>query len=189
MPNQYLLGVDIGTYSSKGVLVDAGSGDVVAEHSIEHGLEMPEPGWAEHDAETVWWGEFVQICQHLIAKSAVKPEEIKGVGTSGLGACALPIDGSGNPLRKAILYGIDTRAMAEIEELERFFSAEKIFEISGMKLSSQSTGPKILWIKNHEPQVYKQARYFLTSQAYLVYKLTGYVTLDIFTIADFTPMC
>ncbi|HSN94259.1 MAG TPA: FGGY-family carbohydrate kinase, partial [Anaerolineaceae bacterium] len=110
------------------------------------------------------------------------------VGTSGLGACTLPISADGKPLRKAILYGIDTRAQAEIDELESVFTQEKIFEVSGMQLSAQSTGPKILWIKNHEPQVYETARYFLTSQAYLVYRMTGKATLDIFTAADFTPM-
>jgi xylulokinase len=188
LPNQYFLGIDIGTYSSKGVLVEAASGDVAAEHSIEHGLEMPKPGWAEHDADIVWWGEFAQICRTLLDKSRVKPEQVKCVGTSGLGACALPIDAAGKPLRKAILYGIDTRAAAEIEELEKVFTPEKIFQMSGMKLSAQSTGPKILWIKNHEPQIYKQTRYFLTSQAYLVYRLTGKASLDIFTMGDYTPM-
>ncbi len=141
------LGVDVGTYSSKGVIVEAGSGEVIAEHSIEHGLEMPKPGWAEHDADVVWWGEFKKICQKLIDKSQVNPEEIKSVGISALGACVLPVDADGNPLRKAILYGIDTRAEAEIEELEKVFTPEKIFQISGMKLSAQSTGPKILMVK------------------------------------------
>ena len=188
MEKQYLLGVDIGTYSSKGVLVEAASGQAVAEHSIEHGLEMPRPGWAEHDADAVWWDEFCAICRALLEDSGVKAEEVKAVGTSGLGACALPIGADGKPLRKAILYGIDTRAQAEIDELERVFTREKIFAISGMRLSAQSTGPKILWIKNHEPQIYEAARYFLTSQAYLVYRMTGKATLDIFTAADFTPL-
>ena len=101
----------------------------------------------------------------------------------------LPVGADGKPLRKAILYGIDTRAEAEIEELERVFGVERIFQISGMKLSAQSTGPKILWLKNHEPKIHEQARYFLTSQAYLVFRLTGKATLDIFTMADYTPMC
>ena len=64
MPNQYLFGVDIGTYSSKGVLVEAETGIVIAEHSIEHGIEMPKPGWAEHDADVIWWEEFAQISTH-----------------------------------------------------------------------------------------------------------------------------
>jgi len=188
MPDKYLLGVDIGTYSSKGVLVEAGTGEVIAEHAIEHGIEMPKPGWAEHDADLVWWAEFAQISRSLIEKSGIEPKAIISVGISALGACMLPVGADGKPLRKAILYGIDTRAEAEIEELERVFGVDKIFQISGMKLSAQSTGPKILWLKNHEPKIYEQARYFLTSQAYLVFRLTRKATLDIFTLADFTPM-
>jgi len=169
-------------------LVQAESGIVIAEHSIEHGIEMPKPGWAEHDADVVWWGEFVQISRALIDMSSVAPKSIISVGISALGACCLAIGADGKPLRKAILYGIDTRAEAEIEELERAFTPEKIFQISGMKLSAQSTGPKILWLKNHEPKIYKNACYFLTSQAYVVFRLTGKATLDIFTMADYTPM-
>jgi xylulokinase len=105
-----------------------------------------------------------------------------------LGACVLPIDAGGNPLRKAILYGIDTRATDEIQQLESVFTKEKIFDIAGMHLSTQSTGPKILWIKNHEPNVFDETAHFLTSQAYIVHRLTGAVTLDYFTMADFTPM-
>jgi len=188
MPDQYYLGVDIGTYSSKGVLVESVSGEVLAEHSIEHGIEMPEPGWVEQDADRIWWGEFCQICQALLAAARLKAEQVKCVGTSGLGACTLAIDPAGRPLRKAILYGIDTRAHAEIDELEKVFGIGKIFQVSGMKLSSQSAGPKILWIKNHEPGVFKETSYFLTSQAYLVYRLTGKPTLDFFTMGDYTPM-
>ena len=184
----FVLGVDIGTYSSKGVLVEVPSGQIVAEHSIEHGIETPKPGWAEHDADEIWWGEFCAISQNLLDSSGVIPENIKCVGVSGLGVCVLPIDAGGKPLRKAILYGIDTRSLAEIEELENKFTAEKIFDISGMKLTVQSAGPKILWIKNNEPQVFTETSHFLTSESYIVYRLTGKATLDIFTMAEYTPM-
>jgi xylulokinase len=184
----YFFGLDLGTFSTKGVLVAAESGEVVADYAKEHALENPKQGWFEHDAEKIWWNEFVEISNILLEKSGIAPNQIKSVGISGLGACTVPIDENGDPLRKAILYGIDTRAQSEIEELERTFTREKIFQISGMKLSSQSAGPKILWIKNHEPEVFHNARYFLTSQAFLVYRLTGKATLDIFTMADYTPM-
>jgi ribulose kinase len=92
MAKAYLLGVDIGTYSSKGVLVDAETGNVAAAHVIEHGLSMPKPGWAEHDSEQVWWGEFVTICRDLIAMSGIDPRLIQSVGVSGIGPCVLPID-------------------------------------------------------------------------------------------------
>ena len=188
MSDQFVLGVDIGTYSSKGVLVNSACGEIVAVHEIEHGLETPQPGWAEHDADAIWWGEFCAICRHLLASSGIQPQNIKCVGVSGLGVCVLPIDGGGKPLRKAILNGIDTRSLAEIKELESRFTPEKIFEISGMKLTVQSAGPKILWIKNHEPQIFSETSYFLTSQAYVVFRLTGKATLDFFTMAEYTPM-
>jgi xylulokinase len=188
MQEKYLLGIDIGTYSSKGVLVEANSGEIIAEHAIEHGLDTPQPGWAEHDADEVWWREFAAICRTLIADSHIPPDQIDCIGVSALGACILPIDAGGQPLRKAILYGIDTRAIGEIQQLESTFTKEKIFNIAGMHLSTQSTGPKILWIKNHEPGVFDETACFLTSQAYIVYRLTGAATLDYFTMADFSPM-
>lgn len=188
MNNKFVIGVDVGTYSSKGVLVEIPSGVIIAEHSIEHGIETPKPGWAEHDADQVWWGEFCAITQNLLNSSGVDPVNIKCVGVSGLGICVLPVDKEGNPLRKAILYGIDTRSLVEIEELENRFTADKIFEISGMKLTVQSAGPKILWIKNNEPQVFGETSHFLTSESFIVYKLTGKATLDIFTMAEYTPM-
>jgi len=188
MDKKLVLGVDIGTYSSKGVLVDLNSGEIVAEHSLEHGIESPKPGWAEHDADQVWWGEFCKISQILLTNSGVDPFEIKCVGVSGLGVCVLPIDAGGHPLRKAILYGIDTRSLDEIDELEAKFSEERVFEISGMKLTVQSAGPKILWIKKNEPKIFAETKYFLTSHNYIIYKLTGRPTLDIFTMAEYTPM-
>jgi xylulokinase len=188
MEKKFVLGVDIGTYSSKGVLVDLSSGEIVAEHTLEHGIESPKPGWAEHDADQVWWGEFCAISQNLLNSSQVVPADIKCVGVSGLGVCILPIDAGGQPLRKAILYGIDTRSLDEIDELEAKFSEERVFDISGMKLTVQSAGPKILWIKKNEPEIFKATKYFLTSHNYIIYKLTGKPILDIFTMAEYTPM-
>jgi xylulokinase len=188
MASDFLLGLDIGTFSSKGVLVDAATGESVANYEIEHALSIPKPGWVEHDPEKIWWNELVEICHYLLTLGSVNPLDIKGMGISGLGACILPIDADGNPLRPAILYGIDTRASEEIKDLENRFGKERIFKTSGSQLCAQSAGPKILWIKNHEPDVFLKTHYFLTSQAYLVYKLTGQVSLDHYTSADFAPM-
>jgi xylulokinase len=184
----YLLGVDIGTYSSKGVLVEAETGNVISEHMIEHALSMPKPGWAEHDPDRTWWGEFVSICREVLSASGIAPQEIKGVGVSGIGPCVLPVDANGNPLRQAILYGIDTRASEEIAFLENALGRENIFEHSATHLSSSANGPKILWIKNHEPDVYASARWFLTSQSYIVFKLTGRAIMDNYTACTYAPL-
>ncbi|HUV07807.1 MAG TPA: FGGY-family carbohydrate kinase [Spirochaetia bacterium] len=187
MTGSYLLGVDIGSSSSTGVLVDR-DGAIVHSHTIPHGMDMPRPGFFEHDADRIWWREFVDIVGVLLDESAIDPRNIIGIGTSAIGSCVLPIDASGKPLRPAILYGIDTRASSEIEQLEQLLGKEEIFFRSASNLSSQASGPKILWIRNHEPEIYNKTRWFLTSQAYLVYKLTGTASIDVYTASGYTPL-
>ena len=187
MSNGYLVGVDIGTYSSKGVLVKT-DGTLVASHAVPHGMDMPSPGFFEHDADRVWWHDFVEIIENLLQKTGIDPKQILGIGTSAIGSCVLPIDEKGRPLRPAILYGIDTRATREIEYLESKLGKSEIFKKSGSHLSSQASGPKVLWIRNNEPDVYENTRWFLTSEAYLVYRLTGKASIDIYTAAGYTPL-
>jgi xylulokinase len=187
MKQSYLLGVDIGTYSSKGVLVQA-DGRIAASHTIPHSMEMPKPSHFEHDADRVWWGEFVQITRQLFQQSGVDPWQIAAVGASGIGPCVLPVDEQGCPLRTGILYGIDTRAQEEIQYLEKNLGRETIFKSCAMHLDSQAAGPKILWIRNHEPNVYQRARWFLTSQAYLVFRLTGLPSIDVYTAGYYAPL-
>lgn len=187
MSNGYLIGVDIGTYSSKGVLVRT-DGIVVASHTVPHGIDMPSPRFFEHDADGVWWHDFVGIIKNLLQTTGIDPRQILGIGTSAIGSCVLPIDEKGRPLRPAILYGIDTRATKEIEYLESELGKKEIFKKSGSHLSSQASGPKVLWIRNNEPDLYEKARWFLTSQAYLVYKLTGKASIDVYTAAGYAPL-
>lgn len=183
----YFLGVDVGTYSSKGVLADA-DGRIVAQHAVAHDLAIPQPGRAEHDAEGVWWHDFLTLSRALFEKSGVSAAEIAAVGTSGIAPCVLPLDGDGRPLRPAILYGIDTRATAEIGELTEELGPRWIIEHTGSELSAQSAGPKIRWLANHEPEVWKRTRYIATSTTYLVYRLTGELVIDHYTAAFYGPL-
>ena len=137
------LGVDIGTYELKGVLVD-GHGAVLGSASRPHGLIVPQAGWAEHRAEEDWWEDFVWLARKLIAESGLAPSEIKAIGTSAIGPCMLPVNADGAPLMNAVLYGVDTRASREIEDLTASIGAETIFARCGNALTSQSVGPKIL---------------------------------------------
>ncbi len=142
--SNYLIGVDIGTGSSKGVLIEASSGSVIAQAAIPHGVSLTHPGWVEQDAEKIWWSEFVQIVQELLQESTVDIKNILGVGVSGIGPCVLPVDEQFNPLRPAILYGIDTRATAEIEQYLQELGEEEVFRRAGCELSSSAVAPKIL---------------------------------------------
>lgn len=139
---ELLLGIDVGTYSSKGVLVTL-DGEIVARHTVPHEMDVPRPGWAEQDADGIWWHDVVGLCQALL-KDDWSGSDVVGVGVSAIGPCLLPLDADGRPLRKGILYGVDTRAGAEIDLLNRRLGAEEVFEFSGMPFTSQAIGPKIL---------------------------------------------
>lgn len=175
MTEQLLIGIDIGTGSSKGVLVTL-SGEVVALSEQPHHLSLPKPGWAEHDAETVWWADFKAICDALVA--AADDNEIAGVSISGIGPCLLAADENAEPLRPGILYGIDTRAMAEVHELTETYGVSKIIKRCGNPLNAQSIGAKLLWLRRHEPEVYDKTKYFFMAHTFLAHRLTGVYYLD-----------
>lgn len=181
------LGVDIGTYESKGVLVDR-EGTVLATAARPHGLIVPRAGWAEHRADEDWWGDFVWLTHKLIADSGLAPTEIKAVGASAIGPCMLPVDADGAPLMNAVLYGVDTRAAREVEDLTASIGAETIFARCGNALTSQSVGPKILWLKRNHPEIYGRAHKFLNSTSYLVHQLTGRFVVDHYTAANVSPL-
>lgn len=186
MAGQLLLGVDIGTYSAKGVLCTP-EGEVLAEHVVEHTLSLPHPGWAEQDADAVWWDGFATICQALLSERYAG-EDVGAVAVSAIGPCMLPVDEAGRPLRPGVLYGIDTRAQKEIDQLNSMFGEEAIYELGGMALTSQAVGPKILWLRNNEPDIYAKTHKIITATSYLVYRLTGEYVIDRHTGAHYNPL-
>ena len=188
MADKYLLGVDVGTYETKGVITNL-KGEVLSTQVSPHEMLIPQQGWAEHDPEGVWWGDFVSVTKRLIESSGVNPKDILAVGCSAIGICVLPIDKDGLPLRKGgILYGVDTRATEEIAYLEKEIGTERIFDKAGMTLSSQAAAPKIMWLKNNEPEVYKKAHKFVTATTFIVGRLTGNYVIDHLTGSFVTPL-
>jgi xylulokinase len=182
---RYVIGIDVGTYSAKGVLVD-GDGAILADHTVHYELSMPRPGWAEHDADAVWWSSLTAITRALLARSGVRPAEIAAVGASAIGITMLPIDGDGRPLRPSILYGIDTRTWREITEIEEALGVEEVQERCG-RLSTQSLGPKLLWFRKHEPELFERTRSVLTAHGYLTFRLTGELTVDGYGARGYAP--
>lgn len=174
---QYFLGIDIGTFASRGMLIDENFA-VCADASVPHGMDNPRPGWFEQDAETVWWGDFCKLCGLLLEKSGVRPEQIACVGASTLGTDCLPVDENCQPLRPAILYGIDARADAEAAWLTEYYGKERVQELFGHPICSGDTATKILWLKNHEPEIYRRTAHFLTGSSFLTARLTGRYVID-----------
>ncbi len=182
--NEMILGLDIGTLSSKGVLV-APDGTLIDQFEKPHDLLLPHPGWAEHDPEDSWWADFIDICTTLHKNN---PGTISCVCVSGIGPCLLPCDEAGTPLRNGILYGIDTRATNEIEQLNQRYGKQEILAKSGSYLSSQAIGPKLLWIDKNEPEVWRQTKKFFMAHSFIVYRLTGQYVLDHHSASQCDPL-
>lgn len=179
-----VLGIDIGTSSSKGVLVRA-DGTIVARAETAHELSLPQPGWAEHDAEAIWWADFTALCAQLLPQ-ATSP--LAALCVSGIGPCLLAADEHGQPLRPAILYGIDTRATREIDEQNARYGAEAILARCGSPLTSQAVGPKLAWLRRNEPEVWDRTRYFLMASSFIVQRLTGEYVLDHHSASQCDPL-
>ncbi|MGO4488915.1 FGGY-family carbohydrate kinase [Microbacterium sp. 2RAF4] len=178
------LGVDIGTSSSKGVLVDA-EGGILASATRAHEVDRPRTGWVEMDA-TLWWDEFVAIARELLA--GAPDAEVVGVGVSGMGPCILLSDERDEPVRPAILYGVDTRSSVQIERLNLELGVEEITRVGGSALTSQAGGPKLVWVDDEEPEAWLRARRLYMPATWLVRKLTGAYVLDHQSASQVSPL-
>jgi xylulokinase len=184
--NHYL-GIDIGTFESKGALVDS-DGRVVATAARPHKMLVPQPGWAEHRAREDWWDDFTFISRKLLADSGIASGSVRAIGCSAIGPCMLPVDADGEPLMNAVLYGVDARAAEEIAELSAAIGVDVLVDRCGNALTSQSVGPKILWLQRNRPEIFARTRKILTSTTYLVHRLTGEYIVDHYTAANFSPL-
>ena len=171
---ELVIGIDIGTGSTKGVLADA-RGNVLHSEVVRHDTSFPKPGWAEHDADDTWWADVVAICRRL---TTLAKGDVAGLCISGIGPVFQAADERGQALRPAILYGVDTRSAREIDELTERYGSDKVLEVCGNHMTSQSVGPKIEWVKRNEPEVWAKTRTFLMAHSYCVYHLTGEYVLD-----------
>ncbi|MGH3424035.1 MAG: FGGY family carbohydrate kinase, partial [Nocardioidaceae bacterium] len=178
-----VIGVDVGTSSSKGVLVDL-EGRVLTSATREHSVDRPRPGWVEMDAE-VWWDEFVSLCRELLA---ARDADVVAVGVSGMGPCVLLTDAAGTPLRPAILYGVDTRSTAQIARLNEEYGEDEIRLRCGSALSTQAAGAKVAWVADEEPELFARARRLFMPSSWLAYRLTGEYVLDQHSASQSTPL-
>jgi xylulokinase len=176
----------MGTGSTKGVLVDT-AGVVIASVTIPHAMSLPRAGWAEVDAEATWWREVCEI-GHRLAGEVPAGSGIAAMCVSGVGPCLVLCDDELTPLRPAILYGVDTRATAEIALLTEEFGAAAILERAGTLLSSQAVGPKLEWVRRHERAVFERATGWYGSNSYIAAKLTGEYLIDHHTASQCDPL-
>jgi len=166
----YLLGIDIGTSGTKSVLFDT-HGTVIASSSIEYPLYQPQNGWAEQDPED-WWQAAAKTSKAILAKSGIAPDQIAGVGLSGQMHGLVMLDGNNQVLRKSIIW-CDQRTGEECKEITRRVGAQRLLEITANPALTGFTASKILWVRNHEPEIYAKCKKILLPKDYIRFMLTG----------------
>ncbi len=164
----YLIGLDIGTTGCKAALFDE-SGSLLASAMREYSISIPQPSFAEQNAEIVWTLAQEALTQVLHTSNR---RQIAAVGLSVQGEAVIPVNAGGDALRPAIL-GMDTRTSAQNDWLRERFGAEHLFELTGMPVHTINTLPKLLWIKQHEPEIWHRAGRFMLYEDFLVHKMTG----------------
>ena len=150
-----LLGIDVGTSACKVAAFDL-EGRVLAQAAESYPVLYPQPGWAEQDPQQ-WWEAVCRALRRLWESGAVAPGEVAGVGIDGQSWSAIPLDKEGRALCNTPIW-MDTRAGSLCQELEARVGGGKIFACSGNPLSASYTLPKVLWYKEHLPQVYERRR-------------------------------
>ncbi|MDR1977457.1 MAG: xylulokinase [Synergistaceae bacterium] len=165
------LGIDVGTTGIKALAVDA-SGNVVGSFSHPLSLLTPHPAWAEQDPES-WWEGVLSLL-----RAVPKNMTVERIGLSGQMHTLVPLDKDGNVLRNAILW-CDQRTASECEAATQALGGEeRVIELTGNPIYPGFTLPKILWLRNREPEVYKKIAMCLIAKDYIAYRLTGVLGCD-----------
>jgi xylulokinase len=165
-----LIGVDLGTSGTKTVLFKT-DGSVVASSTIEYPLYQPQNGWAEQDPSD-WWRAVYGTMKAVVEKSNADPSDIKGIGLSGQMHGLVMLDKGGNILRRSIIW-CDQRTAEECEEITGKVGAKKLIQITANPALTGFTASKILWVRNHEPDIYGKCAHILLPKDYIRYMLTG----------------
>lgn len=171
----YVMGIDTSTTATKALLMRA-DGQVVAVASSEYSYETPQPLWAEQQPD-LWWRATVDSMRQVLAQAEVDPTGIKGVGLTGQMHGLVLLDQAGEVLRPAILWN-DQRTSAECDQIRQRFGKARLIEITGNDALTGFTAPKILWVRNHEPELFAQVRHVLLPKDYVRFKLTGEYAAD-----------
>ena len=166
----YLLGIDIGTSSTKTVLFNE-NGEVITSALDVYPMYQPRNGWAEQDPDD-WWNATVTSIKEVMAKSKISAKEIRGIGLSGQMHGLVMLGEDNKPLRRSIIW-CDQRTALECEQITSLVGEEKIIEITANPALTGFTASKIMWIKNNEPDTYRKCRKILLPKDYIRYKLTG----------------
>ncbi len=171
----FAIGVDVGSQSVKGVLLDDG-GRVCAEAGSPVSIVHPAPAWAEQDPRS-WESGLAAVIGKLLYDARLRPDQVTALCLACQVDSVVPIDASGEPLDAAIIW-LDRRAEVQADRLREQVGAERLQQITGLVADPSHTGPKIAWLQQERPEVFAAAVAFPPAAGYLVRQLTGELVID-----------
>jgi xylulokinase len=171
----YLLGLDIGTSGAKALLCNE-KGEVLATALAEYPIYSPYPLWSEQEPAD-WWDGARKALRQVMANAGVRPEEIAGLGLTGQMHGAVFLDRNGDVIRRALLWN-DQRTAAECAEITEKIGAARLIEIAGNPALTGFQAPKIVWLRNHEPENFARIAAVLLPKDFIRLKLTGVMAAD-----------
>jgi xylulokinase len=170
-----VLGIDVSTTATKAVLVDE-TGAVVGVGMSEYGFSVPHPLWTEQDPG-LWWDGAVGAIRSVLGSSRVDGRDVAAIGLTGQMHGAVLLDATGTVLRPAILWN-DQRTGAECEAIRQAVGPERLIAVTGNDALTGFTAPKLVWVRDHEPDVWRRTAHVLLPKDYLRLRLTGDYAMD-----------
>ena len=165
-----LLGIDIGTSGTKTLLI-SDDGEALASATLEYPLSTPRPGWAEQNPHE-WWNATVGTVRQVLQKARVSGRDVRGVGLSGQMHGSIFLDADNRVLRPALLW-CDQRTQAQCDWITERVGRERVVELTANPVLTGFTAPKVVWVRDHEPELYRQIRKVLLPKDYVRFRLTG----------------
>jgi xylulokinase len=171
-----VIGVDVGTSGTKAVAIDA-TGKLVAAALVEYPLLTPKPGWAEQDPAE-WKEASYKVLTVLAHAPGIHPKDIKGIGLTGQMHGSVFLDANNQVLRNALLW-CDQRTAPQCDAITEKVGEPKLIEMVCNPALTGFTAPKILWLRDNEPEIYEKVRKVLLPKDYIRYVLTGEFATDV----------
>lgn len=181
--SKYFMGIDVSTTASKALIIDA-QGTVIAAQSHPHELSTPRPLWSEQNPEE-WWTASSQAIRDVLKK--VPADEIAAIGLTGQMHGLTALDKNGHPLRPAILWN-DQRSGPQCEAITQKVGEKRLYQLIGSIMVAGFTAPKLMWLRENEPDVYKEIAHILLPKDYIRYRLSGAYVTDVADSSGFGAM-
>ncbi|MCM0599179.1 xylulokinase [Periweissella fabalis] len=171
---QYILGIDIGTSSTKGILITT-NGTVIKQAKQSYSLETPHPSWAQADAND-WLKAVLSVISELT--TGIKRDTIIAMGIDGLyGGAGIPVDAAGNVLGPTLIW-MDRRATKETTLAQTLVSDKELMAITANLVDPYYGFTKLMWLRDNQPDLYQKAVQFLPPESYIIRQLTGETSIN-----------